>query len=53
MPSLLVMAPKHNIAERQSLGIAIALASTVYVAAGLLLLTAIVFFVKRDALPAA
>lgn len=37
------------IAQRQSLGLAIALASTVYVAAGLLLLTGIVFFVKRDA----
>lgn len=36
------------IAERQSLGLAIALASTVYVAAGLLLLIGIVFFVKRD-----
>ena len=36
------------IAERQSLGLAIALASTVYVAAGLLLLTAILFFVKKD-----
>ena len=36
------------IAERQSLGLAIALASTVYVAAGLLLLVGIVFFVKRD-----
>jgi MFS family permease len=37
------------IAQRQSLGLAIALASTVYVAAGLLLLTGMVFFVKRDA----
>ncbi|MEO8077298.1 MAG: MFS transporter [Acidobacteriota bacterium] len=37
------------VAQRQSLGVAIALASTVYVAAGLLLLTAIVFFVSRDA----
>ncbi|PYR58465.1 MAG: MFS transporter [Acidobacteria bacterium] len=37
------------IAERESLGLAIALASTVYVAAGLLLLTGMVFFVKRDA----
>jgi MFS family permease len=37
------------IAQRESLGLAIALASTVYVAAGLLLLIAIVFFVKRDA----
>ena len=36
------------IAQRESLGLAIALASTVYVAAGLLLLTGIVFFVKRD-----
>jgi MFS family permease len=37
------------IAQRESLGLAIALASTVYIAAGLLLLTGIVFFVKRDA----
>ncbi|MEP6917793.1 MAG: MFS transporter, partial [Acidobacteriota bacterium] len=37
------------VAQRQSLGVAIALASTVYVAAGLLLLTAILFFVSRDA----
>src|SRR2546427_3564622 len=37
------------IAERESLGLAIALASTVYLAAGLLLLTGMVFFVKRDA----
>jgi MFS family permease len=37
------------IAERQSLGLAIALASTVYVAAGLLLLTGLLFFVPRDA----
>ena len=37
------------IAQRESLGLAIALASTVYVAAALLLLTAILFFVKRDA----
>ena len=36
------------IAQRESLGLAIALASTVYVAAGLLLLVGIVFFVKRD-----
>jgi MFS family permease len=36
------------IAQRQSLGLAIALASTVYVAAGLLLLVGIVFFVKSD-----
>jgi MFS family permease len=38
------------IAERDSLGLAIALASTVYVAAGLLLLTGIVFLVKRDSM---
>ena len=37
------------IAQRESLGLAIALASTVYLAAALLLLTGIVFFVKRDA----
>ena len=37
------------IAQRESLGLAIALASTVYVAAGLLLLTGLVFFVTRDA----
>ena len=37
------------IAERQSLGVAIALASTMYVAAAALLLTAILFFVTRDA----
>ena len=36
------------IAQRESLGLAIALASTVYVAAGLLLLTGILFFVKHD-----
>ena len=36
------------IAQRESLGLAIALASTVYVAAGLLLLTGILFFVRRD-----
>lgn len=36
------------IAQRQSLGLAIALASLVYVAAGALLLTGILFFVKRD-----
>ena len=36
------------IAERSSLGVAIALASTVYIAAGLLLLVAIAFFVRRD-----
>ncbi len=38
------------IAERESLGLAIALASTVYVAAGALLLAGIAFFVKRDAM---
>ena len=37
------------IAQRQSLGLAIALASTVYIAAGMLLLTGLVFFVGRDA----
>jgi MFS family permease len=37
------------IAQRESLGLAIALASTVYVVAGLLLLTGILFFVKSDA----
>src|SRR3954471_2923332 len=37
------------IAERQSLGLAIALASTVYIGAGILLLTGIVFFVRGDA----
>jgi MFS family permease len=37
------------IAQRQSLSLAIALASLVYLAAGLLLLTGIFFFVKRDA----
>ena len=36
------------IAQRESLGLAIALASTVYVAAGLLLLLGIAFFVKAD-----
>ena len=36
------------IAQRESLGLAIALASTVYVAAGVLLLLGIVFFVKGD-----
>ena len=36
------------IAQRESLGLAIALASTVYIAAGLLLLIGIVFFVKAD-----
>jgi MFS family permease len=37
------------IAQRESLGLAIALASLVYVAAGILLLAGIFFFVKRDA----
>jgi MFS family permease len=37
------------IAQRESLGLAIALASTVYLAAGLLLLMGMVFFVTRDA----
>jgi MFS family permease len=37
------------IAARESLGLAIALASTVYLAAGALLLTAILFFVSTDA----
>jgi MFS family permease len=37
------------IAQRESLGLAIALASTVYLAAGALLLVGIVFFVTRDA----
>jgi MFS family permease len=37
------------IAQRESLGLAIALASTVYVAAGLLLLAGILLFVKGDA----
>lgn len=37
------------IAQRESLGLAIALASTVYIAAGILLLLGIVFFVRRDA----
>jgi MFS family permease len=36
------------IAQRESLGLAIALASTVYVAAGALLLAGILFFVKKD-----
>jgi MFS family permease len=36
------------IAERESLSLAIALASTVYVAAAVLLLMGILFFVKRD-----
>ena len=37
------------IAQRESLGLAIALASTVYVAAGLLLAIGLTFFVRRDA----
>ncbi len=37
------------IAQRESLGLAIALASVVYLAAGALLLVAILFFVTRDA----
>jgi MFS family permease len=37
------------IAQRESLGLAIALASMVYVLAGLLLLAAAIFFTKRDA----
>jgi MFS family permease len=37
------------IAQRESLGLAIALASTVYIAAALLLLTGMLFFVQRDA----
>lgn len=37
------------IAQRESLGVAIALASLVYIASGLLLLTCVAFFVKRDA----
>jgi MFS family permease len=37
------------IAEGRGLGVAIALASIVYVAAGVFLLTGILFFVKRDA----
>jgi MFS family permease len=36
------------IAQRESLGLAIAMASTVYVAAGALLLVGILFFVERD-----
>ncbi len=36
------------IAQRQSLGLAIALASTVYIAAGVVLLAGILLFVKRD-----
>ncbi len=38
------------VATRQSLGVAIALASVVYLAAAMLLLAAIVFFVKRDSI---
>lgn len=37
------------IAQRESLSLAIALASTVYLAAGALLLVGLLFFVKRDA----
>ena len=37
------------IAQTQSLGLAIALASTVYIAAGVLLLIGMLFFVRRDA----
>jgi MFS family permease len=37
------------IAQRESLGFAIALASTVYLAAGVLLMIAILFLVERDA----
>lgn len=37
------------IAQRESLGLAIALASVVYIAAGLALVVGMVFFVKRDA----
>ena len=36
------------IAQRKSLGLAIALASVVYIASGILLLVGIVFFVNRD-----
>lgn len=36
------------IAQRESLGLAIALASTVYILAGVLLLTAAVFFMQKD-----
>jgi MFS family permease len=36
------------IAQRESLGLAIALASSVYILAGLLLLTGVLFFVDRD-----
>ena len=38
------------VATRQSLGVAIALASVVYLAAAMLLFAAIVFFVKRDSI---
>ena len=38
------------VAGRQSLGVAIALASVVYLAAAVLLLAAILFFVKRDSI---
>lgn len=37
------------IAQPESLGLAIARASVVYIAAGVLLLAGIVFFVNRDA----
>jgi MFS family permease len=40
------------VASKTSLGFAIALASAVYVMAGLILLTAVMFFVKKDALQA-
>lgn len=40
------------VAQRSSLGFAIALASAVYVLAGLILITAITLFVKKDALEA-
>ena len=36
------------IAQRESLGLAIALASVVYVASGILLIIGIVFFVNKD-----
>jgi hypothetical protein len=36
------------IAQRESLGLAIALASVVYVASGIFLLVGIVFFVNKD-----
>jgi MFS family permease len=38
------------VAQREGLGFAIALASVVYVASGLLLITGIVFFVEKDAI---